>query len=84
MQTTPQRSTSVSNWTAPRQTAAEFTVWPAYERADPNLVDLRDRISVAIYVGAAAISLRPTIAEATALVEALEWAIAHSESEVPA
>jgi hypothetical protein len=79
----PQRSVSIWSWTDTFTRAAEVTAWAASKRDDPDVSpDLRGRMSLAVYVGAATVHLRPTIAEATALIEALEWAVAHSE--VPA
>lgn len=79
----PQRRTSISRWTKPSEQAAEFTVWPAHDRDDIEIDrDMRGRISLAISTGEAYLSLRPTAAEARALIEALEWALA--ESKVPA
>ena len=78
-----QRTTTVSSWIEPDRRAAEFTVWPASPRADTELDrSLRERLSLAIHLASATVQLRPTLAEATALIEALEWAVAHSE--VPA
>ena len=79
---TPQRTVSISSWTAPAEQAADFTVWPAHDRSTGGWkaeAALNGRLSLAIYMGVASVSLRPTIAEAHALIEALEWAIAHSE-----
>lgn len=79
----PQRNIAVSSWLEPDKRAAEITVWPFTQREAPELHrSLRDRVTLAVYIGAATVQLRPTIAEAHALIEALEWAIAHSE--VPA
>lgn len=79
----PQRNVAVSSWIEPDKSAAEITVWPFTQREDPELHrSLRDRLALAFYIGAATVQLRPTLAEATALIEALEWAIAHSQ--VPA
>lgn len=81
--TVPQRSTSISNWTNPSEQAAEFTVWPAHARNDIEIDrNMRGRLSISIYSGAARLSVRPTAAEARALIDALEWAL--SVAEVPA
>lgn len=81
----PQRSVSISSWTAPAEQAADFTVWPAHDRSGAGWkaeAGLNGRLSLAIFIGVASVSLRPTVDEARALIEALEWALANSE--VPA
>lgn len=76
----PQRTATVSSWLETDRRAANFTLWPAYSRDDTELNrSLRGRISLAIDIASASVQLRPTIAEATALIEALEWAVAQSE-----
>ncbi len=78
----PQRNVAVSSWIEPDRRAAEFTVWPTSQRADTELDRaLRGRLSLAIELASASVQLRPTIAEATALIEALEWAVAQSEAQ---
>lgn len=82
--TLPQRSTSISQWTSPSERAADITVWPAHSRGQDSEIDrlMRGRLSLAIDCGAATVSLRPTAAEARALIEVLEWAL--SAEQVPA
>jgi hypothetical protein len=67
----------------PAEHAANITVWPAPEH---NAVaagrDMRGRLSIVTWAGAATISLFPSVEEARALIAALEWAI--QASEVPA
>lgn len=73
----PQRSLSISHWPAPSKLAAEITIWPAHERDDASIDrDMRDRLSIGVYIGVATFALRPTPAEARSLIEALEWALA--------
>lgn len=77
----PQHSVAISQWTRPGEQAADITVWPAHERDDPQVSrDMRGRLSIAIYSGASCTSLRPTAAEARALIDALQWALDQSEA----
>ena len=70
-------------WSAgtPSEPAAEVTAFPLSTGADRH-PELQNRLSLSIDCGAATVHLRPTAAEARALIEMLEWAI-HA-SEVPA
>lgn len=75
---TQQRTAQVSHWLYPTERAAEITVWPLSDGATLH-EELMGRLSVSIDCGVASVSLRPTAAEARAIIEALQWALASEE-----
>ena len=75
---TDRRYAYVSNWVAPKQTAASFVIWPIGVGSDRH-PDLAERASISIDCGAASVSIRPTVAELRTLIETLQWAIEAQE-----
>jgi hypothetical protein len=75
-----QRSVNITHWIS-GENVASVTVWPFGEGRDRH-PELAERMTVALYTGACNVSLKPTAAEARALIEALQWAL--QAAEVPA
>lgn len=69
----PARTVELRHWLG-THSGTSLTVWPRSTLAGRH-AELRDRINIAIYTGDASINLRPTIAEAQALIDALRWAL---------
>jgi hypothetical protein len=78
-----QRTCRVSHWPEPDQTACEITVWPVYDAASTTYPELIGRASIALNIGAASVSLRPTADEAREIIRALEWALATAREASP-
>lgn len=78
-----QRTCRVSNWTAPNETACEIIVWPVHGAASTTYPELIGRASIALNIGAASVSLRPTADEAREIIRALEWALATEREASP-
>ena len=80
-----QRSINVSHWLGGPadfgNDGTDITVWPLGEGANRH-AELADRLSIAMHTGNASLSLKPTAAEARALIAALQWAL--EPEEVPA
>lgn len=74
------KAVTVSKWLRPQEDAADITVWPVGHNS-VNHPDLAGRVCIAAYIGAATLSLHPTVAEARALIAALEWALEPQEVE---
>lgn len=67
-----------SHWTEPTQTSAEITTFALDTGADRHRM-LSGRMCLAISAGVATVHLRPTAAEARALIAAIEWALEPAE-----
>ena len=64
----------VSHWCDPSQRAATLIIWPL-DDGGARHAELRGRLTLAIDTGAASVSLKPTAAEARALIAALQHAL---------
>lgn len=71
-----QTSVRISHWLEPSETAANLTIWPLDDGAT-LYAELRGRLALTIYVGAATVHLKPTADEARALIAALQDALDH-------
>lgn len=69
-----QRSVSVSHWLRPDDTDCEVTAWKVGYGAERH-PELAGRVSLNFQSGSASLSIRPTRAEAFALLTLLEWAL---------
>lgn len=52
---------------------SDMTIWPVTYSSEHK--ELLNRMTVVLYTGTATIHLRPTPAEARALIDALQWAL---------
>ena len=66
----------ISHWCKPEQEAAKLIIWPLGDSAERH-PELRDRLSITLEVGVANVHLKPTAAEARALIAALQDALDH-------
>lgn len=74
------RTIPISGWLRPDTTAAEIDVWPMNWRATEH-AEMAGRMTIGLSTGVANLHIRPTRAEALALISALQWAIESAEVE---
>ena len=67
-----QRSVAISHWL--KGEPCNVTIWPLSEGKDRH-VELDGRLTIFICSGICTCDIRPTAAEARALIELLQWAL---------
>lgn len=68
------RKVRVTDWMRSTDTAADITIAPIGSLGT-TAVELRERASVALYMGPVTAYLRPNAAELRELIAALQWAL---------